>query len=348
VYLLAPGCKDQSDRVMRSEERAVMPTGWAAADMPDQHGRTALVTGANSGIGYHQALELARKGAQVLLACRDPGRGQAARTAILQQVPAASVEFVQLDLADLDSVQHLARQVLDRGEGLDLLVNNAGVMAVPHRQTTAQGFELQFGTNHLGHFALTGRLLPALLARPGSRVVTVSSLNHRLGSIRLGDLQSEHGYGPWRAYNQSKLANALFTLELDRRLRAAGAGTISVGAHPGYSHTELQYSGPRLGGASISAHVLGLVTQFAAQPAARGALPVLRAATDPQAHGGDYYGPGWLGEGRGSPRKVRYTKTAHDEQLASRLWQASEALTGVTFPGPAGHAGPRPSPADPR
>ena len=325
-----------------------MPTGWAAAGVPDQHGRIALVTGANSGIGFHAALELARKGADVLLASRDPGRGRAARLAILQQVPAASVELVQLDLADLDSVQRLASQVLDRGGGLDLLINNAGVMAVPRRQTTAQGFELQFGTNHLGHFALTGRLLPALLARPGSRVVTVSSLNHRWGSIRLEDLQSEHGYGRWRAYNQSKLANALFTLELDRRLRAADAGTISVGAHPGYARTGLQYTGPHLGGSGISAQVLGLVTRFAAQPAARGALPVLRAATDPDACGGDYYGPGGLGEGRGSPRKIAYTKTAHDEQLASGLWQASEALTGVTFPGLTQRARPQPSPADPQ
>lgn len=320
-----------------------MAAGWAAADMPGQHGRTALVTGANSGIGFHEALELARKGAHVLLACRDVGRGQAARAAIVGEVPAASVELVELDLADLDSVARLAGQLLDRGGGLDLLINNAGVMAVPRRQSTAQGFELQLGTNHLGHFALTGRLLPALLRRPGSRVVTVSSLNHRMGSIRLENLQSERDYGRWRAYNQSKLANALFTLELDRRLRAAAASTLSVGAHPGYSRTGLQYSGPRLGdGGGIFARVMGLATRFLGQPAARGALPVLRAATDPQAHGGDYYGPGGLGEGRGSPRKVRYAETAHDEQLAGRLWQVSEALTGVRFPGLPGSAELRP------
>jgi NAD(P)-dependent dehydrogenase (short-subunit alcohol dehydrogenase family) len=325
----------------RSE--TVMPARWAAADIPDQRGRTALVTGANSGIGFHTALELARHGAAVLLACRNVGRGRAARSAILQQAPAASVELVALDLADLDSVAGLAGQLLDRAGGLDLLINNAGVMAVPRRQTTAQGFELQFGTNHLGHFALTGRLLPALLTRPGSRVVTVSSLVHRIGSIRLDDLQSEHGYGRWRAYNQSKLANALFTLELDRRLRTAGAVTISVGAHPGYSRTGLQYSGPRLGGGGgIFARVMGLATRFAAQPAAHGALPVLRAATDPDARGGDYYGPGGLGEGRGSPRQVRYAKAARDEQLAGRLWQASEALTGVTFPGLTGHVPSQP------
>jgi NAD(P)-dependent dehydrogenase (short-subunit alcohol dehydrogenase family) len=213
---------------------------------------------------------------------------------------------------------------------LDLLVNNAGVMAVPQRRTTAQGFELQFGTNHLGHFALTGRLLPALLGRQGSRIVTVTSLNHRRGSIRLDDLQSERGFGPWPAYNQSKLANALFTLELDRRLRAAGASTISVGAHPGWIRTELQYRGPRLGG-GISARALGLLTRLVGQSAGRGALAVLRAATDPQVEGSDYLGPHGPGEVRGFPHTVRYSKAAHDQQVAGRLWEASEALTGVTF-----------------
>ena len=178
--------------------------------------------------------------------------------------------------------------------------------------------------------------------------MTVSSLVHRLGSIRLDDLQSEDGYGRWRTYSQSKLANALFTVELDRRLRAARAGTISVGAHPGYSRTGLLSSGPRLGGGGVPALVLGLGTRFTGQPAARGALPVLRAATDPQARGGDYYGPGGPGQLAGSPRKVRYASKARDEQLAGRLWQASEALTGVTFPGPAGSAAPPPRPADPR
>jgi NAD(P)-dependent dehydrogenase (short-subunit alcohol dehydrogenase family) len=309
-----------------------MFTRWTADDMPGQQGRTALVTGANSGIGFHQALELARHGACVLLACRDSGRGEAARDAIRAELPAASIELVPLDLADLDSVALLADRLLGRDGGLDLLINNAGVMAVPRRRTTAQGFELQFGTNYLGHFALTGRLLPALLARPGSRVVTVSSVAHRLGSIRLDDLQSERGYGPWRAYSQSKLANALFTVELDRRLRAAGASTLSVGAHPGYSRTELMSSGPRLGGGGIQAQILGLGTWFSGQSAAHGALPVLRAATDPGARGGDYYGPGGPGELAGHPRKVRYAGKAHDERLAAQLWQASEALTGVSFP----------------
>jgi NAD(P)-dependent dehydrogenase (short-subunit alcohol dehydrogenase family) len=289
------------------------------------------VTGANSGIGFQAAVELARHGAVVLMACRDPGRGAGARDALVRQVPAAAVELVELDLADLDSVTRLAGQVARRADGLDLLINNAGVMAVPVRRVTAQGFELQFGTNHLGHFALTLRLLPALLARPGSRVVTVSSIVHRLGSIRLDDLQGERRYGRWRAYSQSKLANALFTLELDRRLRAAGAATISVGAHPGYTSTGLMHSGPQLGGGGVFAYVMGLAAPLTGQSAARGALPVLRAATDPRVRGGDYYGPRGPAEARGAPRKVRYARTACDEQLARRLWQASEDLTGVAF-----------------
>jgi len=306
--------------------------GWAAADMPGQQGRTALVTGANSGIGFQAAVELARHGAVVLMACRDAARGASARDALVRQVPAAAVEVVALDLADLDSVARLAGPVTRRDGRLDLLINNAGVMAVPRRQVTAQGFELQFGTNHLGHFALTMRLLPALMAKPGSRVVTVSSITHRFGAIRLDDLNSERGYGGWRAYGQSKLANALFTLELDRRLRAAGAAAISVGAHPGYTSTGLMHSGPRLGGGGLVAQVMGLAAPLTGQPAARGALPVLRAATDPGARGGDYYGPRGPGELRGAPRQVRYTRTARDEHLARRLWQASEQLTGVAFP----------------
>jgi NAD(P)-dependent dehydrogenase (short-subunit alcohol dehydrogenase family) len=306
--------------------------GWAAADMPGQSGRTALVTGANSGIGFQAALELARHGAVVLLACRDAGRGRDASDAIVRQVPGVVVEPVALDLADLDSVARLAGRLAGRDEGLDLLVNNAGVMAVPRRQVTAQGFELQFGTNHLGHFALTMRLLPALLGRRGSRVVTVSSIMHRFGSIRLDDLQGEHGYSRWRAYSQSKLANALFTVELDRRLRAAGAATSSAGAHPGYTSTGLMHSGPRLGGGGVFAHVMGLAAPLTGQPAAQGALPVLRAATDPGVRGGDYYGPRGLAGSRGAPRRIRYTRAAYDESLARRLWQASEELTGVSFP----------------
>ena len=305
-----------------------MSAGWSTADIPDQHGRTALVTGANSGIGFHVALELARRGAAVLLACRDAGRGRTAVTAILDQVPAAVVKPVRLDLADLDSVARLA----DRVAELDLLVNNAGVLAVPERRLTAQGFELQFGTNHLGHFALTGRLLPALLTRPGSRVVTVTSLVHRFASLRLDDLHGEHGYGRWRAYARSKLANALFTLELDRRLRATGAAALSAGAHPGYCRTALLTNGPRLGSGELHARVLGLAASISGQPAARGALAVLRAATDPRTRGGDFYAPGGLTQMEGAPRRVPFGRVARDEQLAARLWRVSETLTGVGFP----------------
>jgi NAD(P)-dependent dehydrogenase (short-subunit alcohol dehydrogenase family) len=317
-----------------------MPARWTTADIPDQTGRTVLITGANAGIGFHQALELAATGATVLLASRDPERGRAAHQRILAAARMARVEVVTLDLADLDSVGRLADHILASDDGLDVLVNNAGVMGVPNRRTTAQGLELQFGTNHLGHFALTGRLLPALLARPASRVVTVSSTMHRLGRLDLDDPNSERGYRRWQAYNASKLANALFSLELDRRLRAAGAATVSVGAHPGYCRTGLQTPGPRLGGAgpvgAVSAGGVEWFTRLTAQPAAQGALPVLRAATDPEVAGGDYLGPDGFGGGRGWPIKAQYSKTAHDERLARRLWTVSEQLTGVSFPALAG------------
>ena len=315
-----------------------MPARWTTADIPDQTGRTVVITGANAGIGYHTALQLAAKGATVLLASRDPERGRAAHQRIMASAPAARVEVVGLDLADLDSVQWLADQVLAGHEGLDVLVNNAGVMGVPNRRLTAQGFELQFGTNHLGHFALTGRLLPALLARPASRVVTVSSAMHRLGRLELEDPNGERRYRRWQAYNASKLANALFSLELDRRLRAAGAATASVGAHPGYARTGLQTTGPRLGDGrplsieAVSAGAVELFTRLTAQPAAQGALAVLRAATDPEVAGGDYLGPDGFGGGRGWPVKAQYSKTAQDEQMARRLWTVSERLTGVSFP----------------
>ena len=309
-----------------------MPARWTTFDIPDQTDRIVLITGANAGIGYHTALQLAAKGATVLLASRDPDRGRAARQRIQATAPGARVGLVTVDLADLDSVQRLADHILASYDGLDVLVNNAGVMGVPHRQLTAQGFELQFGTNHLGHFALTGQLLPALLARPASRVVTVSSVMHRLGHLDLDDLNSQSRYRRWQAYNNSKLANALFSLELDRQLRAAGAATASVGAHPGYARTGLQRSGPRLGGGNAPANTVEFATRLFGQPAAQGALPVLRAATDPEVAGGDYLGPDGLGGARGWPVKTRYSKTAHDEQLARRLWTLSEQLTGVTYP----------------
>jgi NAD(P)-dependent dehydrogenase (short-subunit alcohol dehydrogenase family) len=308
--------------------------GWTAADIPDQSGRVALVTGGNSGLGYQAVLQLARKGARVLLAARDHARGAAALDRLAAAgVPAGHAELAQLDLADLTSVERFSTGFLAGGQGLDLLVNNAGVMAIPHRETTAQGYERQFGTNHLGHFALTGRLLPALVQRPGSRVVTVSSnLHKRASRIDFDDLQAERAYQPWHAYEQSKLANAMFVLELDRRLRAAGLDVVSAGAHPGFAATNLQVTGPRSGGGGLMARGMGLATRLFAQPARDGALPVLYAATAPNVHGGEYFGPGGPGEMRGHhPKLVQFSRAAHDEAAAARLWTVSEELTGVTF-----------------
>jgi len=310
-----------------------MTAAWTTADIPDQSGRIAIVTGANAGLGYRVALELARKGARVILTARDPARGTAAVERLRAEVPGASAERGDLDLASLASVQRFAAAVLDRGEGLDLLVNNAGVMAIPDRQTTADGFERQLGTNHLGHFALTGRLLPALLRRPGSRVVTVSSNNHKLTrSMEFDDLQSERRYSAWNAYARSKLANAMFVLELDRRLRNTGLDVISVGAHPGYARTNLQLSGPRSGGTTLAARILAAATRVLAQSAERGAVPVLYAATAREVQGGQYYGPNGLGEQRGRhPKLVAFSAAARDQAAAARLWSVSEALTGVRF-----------------
>ena len=307
--------------------------GWTADDIPDQAGKTVLVTGGNSGLGYETVLQLARKGARVLLAARDRGRGTAALKRLGAEAPGNQAELAEIDLADLTSVERFAAGFLAGGEGLDLLINNAGVMAIPHRETTAQGYERQFGTNHLGHFALTGRLLPALARRPGSRVVTVSSNRHKSAKgIDFDDLQAEHGYRPWGAYDQSKLANAMFVLELGRRLRAAGLDIISAGAHPGFAHTNLQASGPRSGGTSLVARGMGLATRLFAQPARDGALPTLYAATAADVHGGDYFGPDGRGEMRGHhPKLVQFSAAAHDQAAAARLWAVSEELTGVTF-----------------
>jgi NAD(P)-dependent dehydrogenase (short-subunit alcohol dehydrogenase family) len=307
-------------------------TGWTTADIPDQSGRVALVTGGNSGLGYQAVLQLARKGAHVLLAARDRARGAAAVERVTADAPAGRTELAQIDLADLTSVERFAAAFLAGGQGLDLLVNNAGVMAIPHRETTAQGYERQFGTNHLGHFALTGRLLPALVQRPGSRVVTVTSNMHKRASgIDFDDLQAERAYRPWSAYEQSKLANAMFVLELDRRLRAAGLDVVSAGAHPGFAATSLQVSGPQSGG-GLMARGMGLATRLFAQSARDGALPVLYAATAQDVHGGDYFGPDGRGEMRGHhPKRVQFCAAAHDQAAAARLWAVSEELTGVTF-----------------
>jgi NAD(P)-dependent dehydrogenase (short-subunit alcohol dehydrogenase family) len=307
--------------------------GWTADDIPDQSGTTVLVTGGNSGLGYETVLQLARKGARVLVAARDRARGTAALARLAAEAPGSQAELAQIDLADLTSVERFAEGFLAGGQELDVLINNAGVMAIPHREITAQGYERQFGTNHLGHFALTGRLLPVLARRPGRRVVTVSSNQHkRAKGIDFDDLQGERGYRPWGAYAQSKLANAMFVLELDRRLRAAGLDTVSAGAHPGFAHTNLQVSGPRSGGTSLVARGMGAATRLFAQPARDGALPTLYAATAVDVHGGDYFGPDGPGEMRGHhPTPVQFSAAAHDQAAAARLWAVSEELTGVTF-----------------
>jgi len=303
---------------------------WSAADIPHQSGRIAIVTGANSGLGSETALALARRGAHVVLACRDAAKAQSALQAIRAASPAASAEVMGLDLASLASVRAFAEAFVAQHGRLDLLCNNAGVMAIPRRRT-ADGFEMQLGTNHLGHFALTGLLLPRLLDTPGARVVSVSSSAHRPGRIHWDDLQLEHRYRKWRAYAQSKLANLLFAFELDRRLRRAGASVISVAAHPGYAATNLQAVGARMEGARLLEQILALGNRLLAQSAAMGALPTLHAATAPEVQGGDYFGPASLGEMWGPPRKVGSNARSTNLADAARLWELSEALTDVRF-----------------
>jgi NAD(P)-dependent dehydrogenase (short-subunit alcohol dehydrogenase family) len=309
-----------------------MPTSnrWTAEDIPDQQGRVAIVTGANSGLGLVTARMLAAAGATVVLACRNEAKAQEAAAEIGRRVPGATVEVGVLDLGDLASIEGFSAEQDARHERIDLLVNNAGVMYTP-RGTTADGFELQFGTNHLGHFALTGRLLPALLRTEGSRVVTVSSLEHRRGHLRLDDLMLEKGYGRYRAYRQSKLANASFAIELDRRLRTAGVGLISTIAHPGYSATNLQVTGPPLPDRVLAA----IGNRLLAQSAEMGALPQVYAATAPGVVGGSYIGPGGIGELRGHPKVVQAIDEANDPDIARRLWDESERLTGVRYDLPA-------------
>ncbi len=296
-------------------------TSWTAADAPDQTGRTALVTGANSGLGLRTSIALASKGARVLMACRDAGRAQEALERVRAAAPGAQVELVSLDLASLDSVQRAAEVVASRLDALDLLVDNAGVMATP-RATTADGFELQFGTNHLGHFALTGRLLPLLLAAPEPRVVVVSSAAHRMGKIDVDDLQSERSYSRWGAYGQSKLANLLFARELDRRVPAL----LVAAAHPGYAATHLQNGH----GSALLAGVMRIGNAVLAQSDQAGALPSIYAATMPDVRSGDYWGPGFA-ELRGAPKRVGRSKAASDDAMASRLWEQSERLTDVAY-----------------
>jgi NAD(P)-dependent dehydrogenase (short-subunit alcohol dehydrogenase family) len=295
--------------------------------MPDVTGRVAVVTGANSGLGLETSRALAQHGATVVMACRDEGRCAAAVDLVLRSAPAARVEAAPLDLADLDSVAAFADGIVARHAAISLLVNNAGVMAPPVRATTKQGFELQFGTNHLGHFALTARLLPALVRTAAARVVTVSSFAHESGHIDFSDLQRERSYSPYGAYSASKVANLLFMLELARRLRAAGTDAISVGAHPGFASTNLQAKGPFLGASPISSWLTLAAVRLIGQSAAEGAEPQLFAATAPEVANGDYVGPRF--RMRGHPVHSSMAQQARDETAAALLWEASKTLTGV-------------------
>jgi NAD(P)-dependent dehydrogenase (short-subunit alcohol dehydrogenase family) len=298
---------------------------WTTSDIPDQTGRTAIVTGANTGLGFQTVAALAAHGAHVVLAVRNLDKGKDAVQKIAAASPGAAVTLQELDLTSLSSVRAAANELRSKHDGIDLLINNAGVMFTP-KSMTKDGFELQFGTNHLGHFALTGLLLDRLLPTQGSRVVTVSSVGHRIrAAIHFDDLQWERSYSRVGAYGQSKLANLLFTYELQRRLAPRGT-TIAAAAHPGGSNTELMRNWP----APLRVATAAMAPLF--QGADMGALPTLRAATDPDVLGGQYFGPDGFGQMRGYPKVVSSSDQSHDESLQRRLWEVSEELTGVVYP----------------
>jgi len=293
---------------------------WSAETLGDQSGRIAIVTGSNSGIGFETTRMLAGKGATVVMACRNLEKANPKADEIRAAHPGADVEVMQLDLSDLDSVRRFAEAFRAKHSRLDLLINNAGIMVPPYGKT-AQGFETQFGVNHLGHFALTGSLLDLITNTPGSRIVTVSSVAHLMGKIDFSDLNWENGYKAQAAYGQSKLANLLFTYELQRRLAAAGKDTLAVAAHPGWTETNLQ----------AHAKSVKFMNRFFAQNALMGALPTLFAATEPSVDGAEYFGPSGFMEMNGPPKKVKSNKRSHDRNVAERLWNISEELTGVRF-----------------
>ena len=310
-----------------------MADKWTADRIPDQGGRLAVVTGSNSGLGLIAARELARAGARVVLACRNTEKGDAAAARIRQEVPDASVEVRALDLGRLDSVRSFATELRAEVDGIDLLINNAGLMASP-KDHTADGFELHIGTNHLGHFALTGLLLDAMDGREDARVVTVTSGAHRMGKMNFDDLDGERRYNRWRAYAQSKLANLLFALELQRRLTAARLAINSMAAHPGYAATNLQSNAPP----KIDRAFMAVTNRVIAQSEEMGTLPILYAATEPGLEGGAFIGPDGIAEQRGYPTRVPPSKRARDPETAHRLWEVSEELTGVGFDLPAAAA----------
>ena len=309
---------------------------WTTDDIPDLTGKRAVITGVTGGLGFNTALDLARRGAELVVTARDAAKADDVVGRLREEVPGVSVDVVALDLADLADTKRAAGEVLSGYDRVDILINNAGIMATP-RNSSVDGFELQIGTNHLGHFAWTATLWP-LLKESDARVVTVSSLMHaRATGFDLRTLTHEGSprrYGRWKSYSESKLANLSFALELNRRVKAAGLGVVSVAAHPGYALTNLQKTGTSLGGGvnALAGTAFQQVSRIVAQSAEMGAWPLLRAATDPALTGGEYIGPSSLGQTRGRPRRVGMTRWARDEDLADNLWDASEAATGVEFP----------------
>ncbi len=300
---------------------------WTIADMPDLRGRTALVTGANSGLGLETTRALATKGAYVVMACRNQEKGHQAKIVIEESIPEAHLELASLDLSSLAAIRTFAERFRADHTHLDLLFNNAGVMAIPYRKTQ-DSFEWQFGTNYLGHFALTGLLLPTMLATPQSRVITTSSIVHIIGNIEFNNLNNERSYSRWSAYGKSKLADLMFAFELQRRLKGAGTTTLSIAAHPGFSHTNLQSTSVTEARAGIEGFMYSL---YQGQNAAMGALPQLYAATAPSLSGGEYIGPDGLFGLSGYPKKVRASKQAYNEHVAARLWDVSVEMTGVEY-----------------
>ena len=307
-----------------------MTSNWTADDVPDQRGRTFVITGANTGIGFEAALVLARRGADVVLACRNPERAAAARARIAAEATVGKVSTLELDLASPGSVRQAAEQLHAQHSRIDVLVNNAGGVR-PRYAVTEDGFEMTLATNHLGPFMFTGLVLDRLLETPGSRIVTVSSIGHRRGVINFDDLHGERGYRYQHAYFQAKLANLLFTYELQRRLDEAGAGTIAVAAHPGNARTEFGRDMPAFTRAVLSPRVR-LLTSWLLQSPQMGALPTLRAGTDPSVSGGEYYGPPGRAQFTGYPARVESNERSHDIETQRRLWQESERLTGITYP----------------
>lgn len=305
---------------------------WTLADMPDMKGKTAVVTGANSGLGLETSRALAGKGARVIMCCRSEAKADAAMTDIRAKLPNAQLEFVALDLANLASVKQAAAEIAQKAPSLDLLINNAGVMGLPLMHT-ADGFEMLFGTNHLGHFAFTAQILPLLEKAPAARVVSLASVAHKQGQLPLDDLNFERrSYSKAKAYAQSKLANLSFALELDRRLRSSNSSVISVAAHPGYSATNVFYA--RDAEVSTLRSIWNFLAGFGAYfalSAAQGSLPTLYAASMDDVQGGDYYGPDGLVEFWGYPTKVKPTARAQDTELGRGLWEKSVAMTGIEF-----------------